>query len=55
MKIPNVAFHYADKVQIQNFYQEYFREPIIEKRVEELTAENAQNGKGNLVELIFTC
>jgi hypothetical protein len=48
LKIPNVAFHYADKVQIQNFYQEYFREPIIEKRVEEVTAENAQNGKGNL-------
>lgn len=48
LKTPNVAFHYADKIQIQNFYQEYFREPIIEKRVEEVTAENAQNGKGNL-------
>lgn len=48
LKTPNVAFHYADKVQIQNFYQEYFREPIIEKRVEEETTEKAQNGKGNL-------
>lgn len=52
LKIPNVAFHYADEVQIQNFYQEYFREPIVEKRVEELTAENAQNGKGNLENML---
>ena len=52
LRTPNVAFHYADKEQIQNFYQEYFREPIVEKSVEEESSETGQNGRGNLDDVL---
>jgi len=39
LNIPSIAFHYADKQQIDNFYNDYFKEPTIEKVVNEIVSE----------------
>ena len=46
LNIPNVAFHYADEVQIESFYQEYFKEPHLQQQIQEDNFTDNQRLKG---------
>ncbi|MBW8002421.1 MAG: hypothetical protein FVQ80_10435 [Planctomycetes bacterium] len=48
LNIPNISFHYADKDNITNYYNDYFREPTVENFVKEATSEISGDLKGNI-------
>lgn len=52
LNIPNISFHYADKKQIENFYNDYFREPTVESLVSEIASEVAGDVKGKVPQFI---
>jgi hypothetical protein len=52
LNVPNVSFHYVDKEQVTNFYNDYFREPTIESLVNEMATESSGDLKGKLPQLI---
>jgi hypothetical protein len=39
LNIPNVSFHFANKDEVVNFYNDYFKEPTIEQIISEITGE----------------
>ena len=47
-----ISFHFANKEQINNFYNDYFKEPTIEKIVSETARELSGNIKGTLPEVL---
>lgn len=52
LNIPNVAFHFADSVQIANFYNDYFKEPTIASLVADMTNETDTHIKGSLPQVL---
>ncbi|HYD16366.1 MAG TPA: hypothetical protein VEB03_00010 [Candidatus Nanoarchaeia archaeon] len=52
LNIPNVAFHFADSVQIANFYNDYFKEPTIASLVADMTNESDAHVKGSLPQVL---
>lgn len=48
LSIPNILFHYADKDNITNFYNDYFREPTVENLVKEAASEISGDFKGSI-------
>jgi hypothetical protein len=52
LNIPNVAFHFADKEQIRNFYNDYFKEPTVASLVSEITDEISSQVKGSLPQIL---
>lgn len=52
LNIPNISFHYVDKAQVTNFYNDYFREPTIESLVSEMATEFGGDVKGKLPQVI---
>ena len=52
LNIPNISFHYVDKEQVTNFYNDYFREPTIESLVSEMATELSCDVKGKLPQII---
>ncbi|MCE7860795.1 MAG: hypothetical protein DYG86_13535 [Chloroflexi bacterium CFX2] len=52
LKIPNIAFHYADKKQIESFYNDYFKEPTFASLVTEITGEVDQQIGGGIPKML---
>ncbi len=52
LNIPNISFHFADKEEIRNFYNDYFKEPTIEQVVAEMTSELRGDVKGTLPKVL---
>ena len=52
LNIPNVAFHYVDKEQITNFYNDYFKEPTFASLVSEITGELSGELKGSIPKIL---
>jgi hypothetical protein len=47
-----ISFHYANKEQVENFYNDYFKEPTIKYAINEIVTEAGGELKGSLPELI---
>lgn len=47
-----ISFHYANKEQVENFYNDYFKEPAIKYAINEIVTEAGGELKGSLPELI---
>ena len=54
VNIPNISFHYANKDNITNFYNDYFREPTVESLVKEAVSEISGDIKGNIPQFFET-
>lgn len=52
LNIPNIAFHYANKDQITNFYNDYFKEPTLASLVSEITGEATGEVKGSIPKIL---
>jgi hypothetical protein len=52
LKIPNIIFHFADKDQITQIYNDYFKEPTIESFVSEITGEVGKEIKANIPQIM---
>jgi hypothetical protein len=50
--IPSIRFHFADKEQIKNSYDEYFKEPTIESFVSEVVGEMTGEIKGSIPQIL---
>jgi hypothetical protein len=48
LNIANISFHYANKDEIKNFYNDYFKEPTVEKVISELANELGGSIKGSI-------
>jgi len=52
LSVPNVSFHFANKPQISDFYNDYFKEPTIANLVSEISGEKKDELKGNLPQIL---
>lgn len=52
INMSNISFYFANRSQIEDFYNEYFKEPTIESLVSEITGESSRGVKGNLKSII---
>ena len=52
INIPSISFHYADHIQIKDFYNYYFKEPTIESLVSEISGEASSEIRANLPKVI---
>jgi hypothetical protein len=49
---PSISFHFADKEQIQNFYNDYFKEPTLESLVSEISGETNGQIKASIPQVV---
>lgn len=52
LSIPSISFHYANKKQIESFYNDYFKEPTISDLVTEITGEISGDIKGSIPQIL---
>jgi hypothetical protein len=52
LNIPNISFQFANHEQIRDFYNAYFKEPMIESAVSEVSGEYSGNIKGGVSQFI---
>lgn len=52
LDIPSISFHFANKEQVKNFYNDYFKEPTLKSLVSEITEEASGEVKGSLPKLL---
>lgn len=52
LNIPTISFHFADNEQISNSYNDYFKEPTIEKVVSEMVSELGGEIAGKLPKVL---
>lgn len=50
--VTSVSFHFVDKNEIENFYNDTFREPTLESLVSEITGEISGEVKGSLPKIL---
>jgi hypothetical protein len=52
IQLPSVSFHYANKDEIKNMYNEYFKEPTIQKVISEQVSKKGSKIKGNFHDVL---
>jgi hypothetical protein len=54
LNIPNISFHFANKDEIQSFYNDYFKEPTVEQIVAEMATELGGEAKARFPKILET-
>jgi len=52
LNIPTIAFHYADKEQIESFFDDYFKEPTVERMVGKMASELSGETSGGFPRIL---
>ena len=52
LNIPTISFHYSNDDEIENFYNDYFKEPTIEQIISEKTSEVGGKVKGGVSKVL---
>jgi hypothetical protein len=52
VNISTISFHYVDKEQVMNSYNDYFKEPIVEQSIDEDTREISGGVKGSIPQVM---